>query len=438
MRFIHTADWHLGNQIHNVNRTQEYLTFFEWLKNQIIKNEVQALIISGDIFDVVNPSVEARKLYYDFLASIKDTNCSNIIIIGGNHDSGIMLNSSKELLKNFNIYVVGTLANVSVNELIVELKDKNQNIIGYCAAIPYARETELNYYIEESCQNSEKTENDLCDKGYKIIYDKVLAEIKKIRGNKKVPIIATGHLHAANLDGLRSDENSKQIEKQNLKLDDGVKNLDVIGNLGKVHSKIFSEDFDYVALGHIHYPSMVSKNPKIRYSGSPVLMGFDECKIKKGVLLVDVDSENLSVKTLEFKDSAFFWERIQGSIEEIKNRLVEYSNSEVEKENYIEICYKPEINKNIQIELEEVIKNLPPKIHIASYKIYTDFQEKLNLQQLSEIQTDFVDFDEETIFKSLILSKLKLNEDSEEGKEAVKNFLPQFLKILGEVEIENN
>ena len=68
MKLIHTADWHLGNQMHDINRTEEYRHFFKWLKEKIIQEKAEVLVISGDVFDVANPSVEARKLYFDFLS----------------------------------------------------------------------------------------------------------------------------------------------------------------------------------------------------------------------------------------------------------------------------------------------------------------------------------------------------------------------------------
>ena len=101
MKLIHTADWHLGNQMHDINRTEEYRHFFKWLKEKIIQEKAEVLVISGDVFDVANPSVEARKLYFDFLSVLDETECSNIVIIGGNHDSGNLLDAPKQILKKF-------------------------------------------------------------------------------------------------------------------------------------------------------------------------------------------------------------------------------------------------------------------------------------------------------------------------------------------------
>ncbi len=93
MKFIHTADWHLGNRMHEVDRKAESQFFLRWLKEQIVLQEAETLVIAGDIYDVINPSSEAENLYYSFLASLSGTCCRNIIIVGGNHDSGAKLDS---------------------------------------------------------------------------------------------------------------------------------------------------------------------------------------------------------------------------------------------------------------------------------------------------------------------------------------------------------
>ena len=427
MKLIHTADWHLGNQMHDINRTEEYRHFFKWLKEKIIQEKAEVLVISGDVFDVANTSVEARKLYFDFLSVLDETECSNIVIIGGNHDSGNLLDAPKQILKKLNIHVVGSACNIQIEDMVFELKDKNQNVIGICAAVPFAREVELRSFLNDidDCDSA------LSDRGYSILYKKVYECAEKLRSSRKIPLISTGHLHASGLDGLRSDENESKI-------DDGVKNLDVIGNLGKVHSNVFPKEFDYVALGHIHYHTMVSKNNRIRYSGSPVVMGFDECRIKKGVLSVEI-SDEVKVKFLHFDEPLYVYERLQGTIDEIIERLSEYSSINIEKENFLELCYKPEVNRDIDFEIEETVKNLPEKIHIVSQKILSESMQNINLQGFSEFQSgDISDFDEESIFKSLIRAKLPGVENPDELETAFDIYLPLFKEISGEVENENN
>ena len=70
MRVIHTADWHLGHTFFGYDRTEEHIHFLEWLKGEIHNHSVDALIISGDVFDTANPSASAQRLFYKFIHDI--------------------------------------------------------------------------------------------------------------------------------------------------------------------------------------------------------------------------------------------------------------------------------------------------------------------------------------------------------------------------------
>ena len=143
MKFIHTADWHLGNMMHDIDRTEEAAAFLKWLKSEIEHVGAQALIIAGDIFDIVNPSNVAKTQYYKFLASLLKTNCTNVVVVGGNHDSGTLLDAPAGVLEALNIKVVGSINGRKVEDLVVELKDGDENVIGICCAVPFMRNLEL-------------------------------------------------------------------------------------------------------------------------------------------------------------------------------------------------------------------------------------------------------------------------------------------------------
>ena len=108
MKFIHTADWHLGNSMHDIDRQKETEQFLAWLKERIVELGAQCLVIAGDIFDTTNPPIEARRQYFRFLASLLETDCKNIVLIGGNHDSGALLDAPRDLLEALNIQMVRT------------------------------------------------------------------------------------------------------------------------------------------------------------------------------------------------------------------------------------------------------------------------------------------------------------------------------------------
>jgi exonuclease SbcD len=415
MRFIHTADWHLGNQMHDINRFQEMLSFFQWLKNQIIEKKAEVLLVSGDIFDTVNPSMEARQLYYDFLASLKDSPCKTVVITGGNHDSAAMLETSKAMLKLNDIHVIGSINNLQAQDMVIELNTSDGKK-ALCLAVPFVREIELRNLVPQA-QDSE-----LYTKAYTKLYSDVYQAALKKAGKDKFPLIVMGHLYAANLEGRLSGAPS------NTKTDDGMKILDTVGSLGNVPSSVFPEDADYVALGHIHYTTTVGKNPKIRYSGSPFVMGFDEASYPHYVLCVDVDGESpAKVEKLEVPLCCVY-QRLEGSLDAIKAQIKSFSKLQSPKAVYLELCYKRETGVNAQDFLDEDVKNLPENIKVVSWKI---FQKESNTSYQNYIQDytsdEIKNLDDEEIFRQLIISKMQLDPESPEVKAALEKFLPLFM-----------
>lgn len=87
MRFLHTSDWHLGQRFITQSREQEQQMALDWLLGVIQTEQVDALLVSGDIFDVGNPPLVAEEMYYTFLTRLKNTCCRHVVITGGNHDS---------------------------------------------------------------------------------------------------------------------------------------------------------------------------------------------------------------------------------------------------------------------------------------------------------------------------------------------------------------
>lgn len=428
MIFIHTADWHLGNQMHEIDRHEESQNFLRWLKNLIVEKNAETLVVAGDIFDTANPSVDARRLYYTFLASLVDTCCKNVIIVGGNHDSAVMLDSAKELLEVLNIRVVGSINNLLPSQMCFELKDSGENVCGICMAVPFVREVELRNLLSdgEKCSDEE-----LYLKVYQKLYTLVFEEAEKLRNGRAIPVIATGHLYANDLEGRLSDK------KANEKCDDGMKVLDVLGTLGNVPSSVFPS-VDYVALGHIHYSSVVAKNPAIRYSGSPFVMGFDEANRPHHVLCVELEKtgekSNLNVEKIETPETNIY-RRISGTLAEIKAELEDLSeksksdkNADKNKPVFIELCYKRELGVSAQEFLAEAIKSLPENVNVVSWKIADS--EKILSSSFDKFEaSEIKNLDDKEIFTQLILSKSGLSAESEEGKAALEKFLPLFLQM---------
>ncbi|MBQ4438083.1 exonuclease subunit SbcD [bacterium] len=412
MKFIHTADWHLGNSMHDINRIDEVRAFFKWLKEQIEAEKAEALVVAGDIFDTINPPVEARHEYYKFLATLLDTCCRNVIIIAGNHDSASFINAPKDLLEALNIHVVGNISNIPVEELVFELKDSAGNATAVCAAVPFVREANLRRFAEE--------DRDFVDNSFGGLYRQACVAADSLRAGRNIPIIATGHLYAANLEGRLAEIPCGE------KTDDGTKTIDLVGNLGAVNVSVFPAEFDYVALGHIHYMTRVAKNDRIRYSGSPFILGFDEANIRRNVLLVDVQCGSAPQVTPLEVPQLFDFIRVEGTVEEIKTAIDSLCLRSFDKNTYIEVAYKAEAGKNIHDALSECCINQP--LYIVSWKAkfnnrhYDSTLESFGVSDVTELS-------EEDVFKTLILNKTQLDPESEEAKELIKEYLPLFQEI---------
>ncbi|WP_367107006.1 exonuclease SbcCD subunit D C-terminal domain-containing protein [uncultured Psychrobacter sp.] len=272
LTILHTSDWHLGRRLYGRMRYEEFDAFLNWLEDTISAQKVDVLIVAGDIFDTMTPSNRAQALYYEFLGKVSTSCCEHIIIVAGNHDSPTFLDAPSQVLKFLNVHVIGTACDdVGDEVLVLDGTDGMPHCI--IAAVPYLRDRDVR---SSSAGESADSKDANVIKGIRAHYDEVATIAKNYQESlckthqRYIPIIATGHLFAAG--GKTTD-------------DDGVRDL-YVGSLGKVSAEMFDARFDYVALGHLHVPQRVGGQEHIRYSGSPIAMGFGEAKQQKQVLLV--------------------------------------------------------------------------------------------------------------------------------------------------------
>ncbi|OLF38567.1 exonuclease sbcCD subunit D [Psychrobacter sp. Cmf 22.2] len=272
LNILHTSDWHLGRRLYGRMRYDEFAAFLGWLETTISEQHVDVLIVAGDIFDTMTPSNRAQALYYEFLGRVSRSCCQHIVIVAGNHDSPTFLDAPSHVLKFLNVHVIGTACE-DLNDEVLVLDDTDGAPHCIIAAVPYLRDRDVR---SSSAGESMDSKDANVIKGIRAHYDEVASiakaqQAKLAKANQRhIPIIATGHLFAA---GGTTTE------------DDGVREL-YVGSLGKISADMFDESFDYVALGHLHVPQRVGGRESIRYSGSPIAMGFGEAKQQKQVLLV--------------------------------------------------------------------------------------------------------------------------------------------------------
>ena len=110
IRILHTADWHLGQTFFGYDRTEEHEAFLDWLAGEILRQEIDALIIAGDVFDVSNPSAASQSIYYRFIYRVTAENPNlQIVIVAGNHDSAARLEAPLPLLQAMRTEVRGVV-----------------------------------------------------------------------------------------------------------------------------------------------------------------------------------------------------------------------------------------------------------------------------------------------------------------------------------------
>lgn len=276
LRILHTSDWHLGKRLHHEARYGDFAQFLSWLQDTLSHQAVDVLVVAGDIFDTMTPSNKAQELYYQFLANAIKTPCRHIIIVAGNHDSPSFLEAPKSLLQHFCIHIVGTASGNLHDELLI-LNDSNGEPELIVACVPYLRDKDIrtSQFGESLSEKDQKTQLGIANHYQQLgrLCQQTQQSIYKTQ-QKNLPIIATGHLFATGA-SIASD-------------DDGMRDL-YVGSLGAIRADSFGDFFDYVALGHIHAEQMIGNNPYIRYSGSPMALGFGECHHDKYVLLIDFD-----------------------------------------------------------------------------------------------------------------------------------------------------
>ena len=342
MRVLHTSDWHIGRTLYGRKRYEEFEAFLTWLAETIQQNAIDALLVAGDVFDTSAPSNRAQELYYRFLCRVAASSCRHVVVVAGNHDSPSFLNAPKELLKALDVHVVGSSTASPEDEVLVLRNDQDTPELIVCA-VPYLRDRDIR--VAEAGESVEDKERKLIE-GIRTHYAAVaaLAEQKREELGVDIPIVGTGHLFTAG--GQTVDG-------------DGVREL-YVGSLAHVTAGIFPACFNYLALGHLHVPQKVNGSETIRYSGSPLPMGFGEAKQQKSVCQVEFHSTAASVQLIDVPVFQKL-ERVKGDWEGISSRILELTATDTQ--GWLEVIYDgTEVIGDLRERLEAAISGTQMEI----------------------------------------------------------------------------
>lgn len=263
LRLLHTSDWHLGQDLHGLPRDAEHRAFLTWLLDTLDAQSIDALLITGDVFDSQNPPVSAQRRLYDFLAEAKRRRPAlDIVIIGGNHDSATRLEAPDAILRPFDVTVVGSLPRDPADALVTVTDAQGRPRAMVCA-VPFIRMADLppRKEVEDG--------PDPLVEGVRDVYARFIEAARQAA--QGLPLVVTGHCY------MSGSAVSEMSERRVLG-----------GNQHALPADVFPEDCHYVALGHLHKPQRVAGRDAMRYAGSPFPLSVTEKDYKHQVMLVEI------------------------------------------------------------------------------------------------------------------------------------------------------
>ncbi len=260
MKFLHLADLHIGKKINDYSLREDQRHVLSQAKELARKEDVDAIVVAGDVYDSSVPTAEASELYDWFLSSFYELN-KPILMISGNHDSSERLHVASSILKRNGIHIV-----TGVNESVEPVMVAGVNFY----LLPYFRPSEVNRAFGSEAKNYEDAL-------------KVVVEKMALDENKTNVIVA----HQAFLPVHSNIERSGSETSLT---------VDASGYVGGAESISIDtlKDFDYAALGHIHKAQNIASNA--RYAGALLKYHVDEANAKRSFSVVSIEDKKVTVE----------------------------------------------------------------------------------------------------------------------------------------------
>ena len=263
MKFFHLSDLHIGLKLFNrdLREDQEYI--LRQITDIAVREQPQAVVIAGDIYDKAVPSAEAVEVFDRFIAGLNSALPDTaVMMIAGNHDSGPRINCFRSVLSRQNVYMIGQPPKVEGEQIEkVILKDESGPVNFYL--LPFVRPSMV------------KQLTGVDENGNNLSYNEAL---HRLIGREEIDpsqrnVIVSHQFY------LPSGTDAEAVER----MDSEVR---TVGNIDQISADIL-EQFDYAALGHIHKP-MKAGSEFIRYCGTPLACSVSEAGQKKGIIMVEL------------------------------------------------------------------------------------------------------------------------------------------------------
>jgi DNA repair protein SbcD/Mre11 len=290
MKFIHTADWHLGKLVHGVYMTENQREALNQFVEIVAEEKPDAVVIAGDLYDRSVPPTDAVDLLDEILFKINVELKTPVVAIAGNHDSAERLSFGSSWYKHSQFYLSGKLTN--------SFKPVQVNGVNFYL-VPFAEPGVVRQMLGDDSIHSHQ--------------DAMKALIGKMEENlnPNEPNVLIGHAFV--LGGQTSD--SERILS--------------VGGSGCVGAELF-EPFSYTALGHLHSPDAI-KHDKVKYAGSLLKYSFSEAKQNKSISIIEMDEKGNFSHRYRSLNPTHDMRELEGHLEELldpffyeKQRLHDY------------------------------------------------------------------------------------------------------------------
>ena len=336
MKIIHLADLHIGKRVNEFSMIDDQKYILNQILEIIDKEKPDAVIIAGDVYDKQVPSIEALELLDSFISDISKRKTTTFII-SGNHDSAERLAFGSSLMAMGKIYI-SPVYNGKISKYT--LKDDFGSANFYL--LPFVKPSHVKRFFPD-----EKIES--YTDAIKVVVDNLKLDTSEIN-------ILIAHQFVTGASRTESEEIS-------------------VGGLDNVDASVF-EDFDYVALGHIHRPQKIGTE-RIRYCGTPLKYSFSEVNDTKSVSIIEINSkEDFNLRMIPLIPKRDM-RKIRGTYEELTTKT-SYENTNTD--DYIHVTLTDEFNVADAIQkLRVIYKNI---MKLEYDNIRTRESRKINLDNM--------------------------------------------------------
>ena len=315
MKLVHLADLHLGKKVNEFSMIDDQEYILKEIINIIDDEKTDGVLVAGDVFDRPIPSEEAIKLWDDFLNAMAKRNIQ-VFAISGNHDSAVRFAEHTSLMDSTGIHLSPEY-NGKTNKYQIEKQGVKVNIY----LLPFIKPIHVRHYFPDEDINN--------------YTDACRVAIENMQVNKEELNILIAHQFVTGATRCDSEEIS-------------------VGGLDNVDVTVF-EDFDYVALGHIHGKQTIGRET-IRYSGTPLKYSFSEKNHVKSVTVIEIDSKkDISVREVNLTPRRDMAE-IRGKCSDLMQGI---SNENVDANDYLQVVLTDENDvPNAMSDLRRVYPNI--------------------------------------------------------------------------------